>query len=72
LSQFQIDVVIEARFYRKVTMTESLIHPPKRVKIEGPTVINSNECITFHLLKKVDGNVILEEDGNFPAEMTHQ
>ena len=45
---------------------------PKRVKIAGPTVVNSNECITFHLLKRVGGTVVMEEDGHFPPEMTHQ
>jgi hypothetical protein len=44
----------------------------KRVKIDGPAVADSNECINFHLLKKVDGTVTLEEGGTFHPDMSHQ
>lgn len=53
-------------------MTEDQKPQAKRVRLEGPPVVDSNECITFHLLKRIDGNVVLEEDGHFPPEMTHQ
>ena len=36
-------------------------------------VIDSNECMTFHLLTKAsDGTVVMEEDSHFPPDMTHQ
>ena len=44
----------------------------KRVKIAGPPVLDSNEVITFHLLKKTDGTATIEDDGSFHPEMTHQ
>ena len=47
----------------------------KRPRVEGPgaSATPAEEAITFHLLKKdAEGNVIVEEDGNFPPEMTHQ
>lgn len=44
----------------------------KRAKLEGPAVLNSNEAITFHLLKKTDGTVTIDKDGLFPPDMSHQ
>ena len=44
----------------------------KRVKIAGPPTVNSNECITFHLLKKTNGTVTLDKNGLFPPDMSHQ
>lgn len=47
----------------------------KRLKTLGSSalsVLNSNDCITFHLLKKLDGTIVMEEDGHFTPEMTHQ
>lgn len=47
----------------------------KRPRVEGPgaAATPAEECITFHLLKKDGaGQVVLEEDGNFPPDMTHQ
>lgn len=47
----------------------------KRVRIEESAnghPISSNECITFHILKNVDGKIAMEEDGHFSPEMTHQ
>jgi hypothetical protein len=45
---------------------------PKRVKIAGPAVLNSNECINFHLLQKTNGAVTIVDGGLFPPEMSHQ
>ena len=44
----------------------------KRVRIAEPAVINSNECINFHLLQKTNGTVTFVEGGLFPPEMSHQ
>jgi hypothetical protein len=44
-----------------------------RTSGSGSTAIPAEEAITFHLLKKTpEGQVIVEEDGNFPPAMTHQ
>jgi histone acetyltransferase 1 len=47
----------------------------KRPRVEGPgaVAIPAEEAITFHLLRKdKTGQVVLDDDGNFPPEMTHQ
>lgn len=47
----------------------------KRPRVEGPgaAATPAEEVITFHLLKKDgDGNVVIESNGNFPPEMSHQ
>lgn len=47
----------------------------KRPRVEGPgaAATPAEEVITFHLLKKdAQGKAVLEENANFPPEMTHQ
>ncbi|EFN55767.1 hypothetical protein CHLNCDRAFT_145199 [Chlorella variabilis] len=47
----------------------------KRPRVEGAihTGLPAEEALTFHLLKKdAEGRVVIEENGNFPPEMTHQ
>jgi hypothetical protein len=49
----------------------------KRPRVEGAPGtsdgVPAETIITFHLLKKdATGGVIMEEDGTFPPEMTHQ
>ena len=44
-----------------------------RVGLEGGDAIAAEDAITFHVLgKDRDGQVILEENSDFPPEMTHQ
>lgn len=52
--------------------TENPEPEAKRVKIAGPAVLNSNECINFHLLQKTNGAVTFVDGGLFPPEMSHQ
>lgn len=44
----------------------------KRVKIDAPPATDANECTTFTLLQRVGEQVVLEEDGQFQPEMSHQ
>jgi hypothetical protein len=45
----------------------------KRPRVEGGEAIAAEDAITFHVLgKDRDGQVILEENSDFPPEMTHQ
>ena len=45
----------------------------KKPRVQAPAGTSSNEVIALHLLKKnAQGEVVLEEDGQFPPDMTHQ
>lgn len=48
----------------------------KRPRVEGPgaEAVKGEEAVTFHLLSKdpETGAMVLEENGHFPPEMTHQ
>ena len=44
----------------------------KKAKVLQDVQTPANDAITFHLLKLDDGQVVIEEDGHFPPEMTHQ
>lgn len=44
----------------------------KRRKGEKENSMSAQEAISFHLLRRVDGQVVMEEDGTFPPQMTHQ
>ena len=49
---------------------------PSRKRKEPPsgTAVDANEAITFHLVKRdaASGAAVVEEDGHFQPEMSHQ
>lgn len=54
-------------------VSEQLEPSAKRSKVAGPTATSTNEAVTFHLLKKsAEGQVVMEEEGHFQPDMTHQ
>ena len=63
----------DLRAFKMTTASASIPSEPqaKRAKTEVVTAA-ANQVITFHLLKRKDGQVVMEEDGHFQPEMSHQ